>query len=157
MASDFAAMLERFYAVATRTLLRHDAVIDKLIGDEVMAFFVRGISGDDYRQRAIQAGRELLREVGYGSEGGPWIEVGAAINAGLAYVGNVGGAILDFTALGDPVNVAARLQSCAEAGQLLVAADVDEELVERAPRQTFVLRGRERPVEAFVLGAAPAG
>src|SRR4051812_40439770 len=49
---DFAAQLNRFYAVATDTLLRHDAVIDKLIGDEVMAFFIPGVSGPDYRKRA---------------------------------------------------------------------------------------------------------
>jgi class 3 adenylate cyclase len=40
-AADFATLLDRFYAAATQTLLRRDAVIDKLIGDEVMAFFVR--------------------------------------------------------------------------------------------------------------------
>ena len=49
-AADFASLLNRFYIAATQTLLRHDAVIDKLIGDEVMAFFVRGISGPQYRQ-----------------------------------------------------------------------------------------------------------
>jgi adenylate cyclase len=45
--AEFARLLNRFYAVATETLIRHDAVIDKLIGDEVMAFFVRGISGPE--------------------------------------------------------------------------------------------------------------
>ena len=89
-------------------LLRHDAVIDKLIGDEVMAFFVSGVSGPDYRRRAVLAGRELLEAVGYGSADGPWLSVGVAVNAGEAYVGNVGAAVVDFTALGDPVNVAAR-------------------------------------------------
>src|SRR6202022_225584 len=66
-AADFAALLNRFYIVATRTLVRHDAVIDKLIGDEVMAFFVRGISGLEYRRRAVQAGFDLLRAVGDGA------------------------------------------------------------------------------------------
>ena len=77
---------------------RHDAVIDKLIGDEVMAFFVRGISGPHYRRRAVQAGMELLEAVGYGSDEGPWLDLGLAVNAGVAYVGNVGGAVVDFTA-----------------------------------------------------------
>ena len=82
-------MLNRFYIAATHTLLRHDAVIDKLIGDEVMAFFVQGVSGPNYRRRAVQAGMELLDAVGYRSDEGPWIDVGIAINAGIAYVGNV--------------------------------------------------------------------
>ncbi len=70
VAADFAALLNRFYIAATRTLLRHDAVIDKLIGDEVMAFFVQGISGPQYRRRAVQAGMELLHAVGYGTARG---------------------------------------------------------------------------------------
>ena len=90
-ATDFAALLNRFYIAATQTLLRHDAVIDKLIGDEVMAFFVRGISGPQYRRRAVQAGMDLLTAVGYGRDEGPWLELGVAVNAGVAYVGNVGG------------------------------------------------------------------
>ena len=71
-AADFATLLDRFYAAATQTLLRRDAVVDKLIGDEVMAFFVRGISGPDYRHRAVRAGLELLSAIGYGRDSGPW-------------------------------------------------------------------------------------
>jgi adenylate cyclase len=67
-----------------------------------------------------------VRAVGYGTLGGPWLAVGAGVNAGHAYVGNVGLAgIADFTALGDAVNVAARLQAQAAGGEHVVAADVD--------------------------------
>jgi adenylate cyclase len=150
-AADFAALLNRFYLAATRTLLRHDAIIDKLIGDEVMAFFVRGISGPDYRRRAVEAGQDLLRAVGYGTPGGPWLQIGAAVNAGVAYVGNVGTAVVDFTALGDTINVAARMQQHAAAGELLVAAGVADDLAANAPRRTLDLRGRCQPTTAFVL------
>jgi adenylate cyclase len=150
-AADFAALLNRFYIVATRTLLRHDAVIDKLIGDEVMAFFVKGISGPQYRRRAVEAGLELLRAVGYGAPEGPWLELGAAVNAGVAYVGNIGGAVVDFTALGDTVNVAARMQQHAAAGQLLVANGVADDMVAYAPCRTLALRGRHQPMQAFVV------
>jgi adenylate cyclase len=136
-AADFAALLNRFYVAATQTLLRHDAVIDKLIGDEVMAFFVRGISGPHYRRRAVLAGVDLLK----------------AVNAGVAYVGNVGGAVVDFTALGDPVNVAARMQQHANGGELLVASEVADDLMANAPRRALNLRGHEQPIDAFVLGA----
>ena len=153
IAADFAAVLNRFYMAATRTLLRHDAVIDKLIGDEVMAFFVQGVSGPNYRRRAVQAGMELLDAVGYRSDEGPWIDVGIAINAGIAYVGNVGGAVMDFTALGDPVNVAARMQQHASGGELLVASEVADDLMAKSPRRALNLRGHEQPIDAFVLGA----
>jgi adenylate cyclase len=153
LAGEFAALLNRFYAVATRTLVHHDAVIDKLIGDEVMAFFVKGISGPQYRRHAVLAGIDLLRAVGYGTDDGPWLEIGCAVNAGLAYVGNVGEAVVDFTALGDAVNVAARMEQSAAGGELLVAGGIDDELVANAPRRRLALRGREQPVDTFVLAA----
>jgi adenylate cyclase len=152
-ASEFATLLNRFYLVATRALVRHDAVIDKLIGDEVMAFFVKGISGPQYRRQAVLAGIDLLRAVGYGTDDGPWLEIGCAVNAGLAHVGNVGEAVVDFTALGDAVNVAARMEQNAAGGELLVADGIDDELVAHAPRRRLELRGRERSVDAFVLAA----
>lgn len=151
-AADFAALLNRFYITATQTLLRHDAVIDKLIGDEVMAFFVRGISGPQYRSRAVLAGMELLKAVGYGIDQGPWLELGVAVNAGVAYVGNVGGAVVDFTALGDPVNVAARMQQHAAGGEMLVTSGVADDLMTNAPRRPLNLRGHPEPIDAFVLG-----
>ena len=150
-AADFAALLNRFYAAATQALLRHSAVIDKLIGDEVMAIFVRGISGAEYRQQAVDAGMELLGSVGYGTDDGPWLEVGAAVNAGVAYVGNVGDAVVDFTALGDTVNAAARMQQAAAGGELIVAAGVADDLVAHARKRQLVLRGREQAMDAFVL------
>ena len=123
------------------------------IGDEVMAFFVRGISGPEYRLRSVAAGRDLLRATGHGTPEGPWIDVGVAVNAGVAFVGNVGEAIVDFTALGDAVNVAARMQACAHAGELLVAEGVADGVVGDAPRRTLQLRGRHEPVVVAVLRA----
>ena len=156
-ATDFAATLNRFYTAATKTLLHHDAVIDKLIGDGVMAFFVQGISGPRYRQLAVEAGIELLRAVGYGTAHGPWLDVGVAVNAGVAYVGNVGGAVLDFTALGGPVNAAARMQQHAAGGELIVASGVADELVASAPRRQLALRGHEQPTETFVITPSMTG
>jgi adenylate cyclase len=95
---------------------------------------------------------ELLEEVGYGSDQGPWIDVGIAVNAGIAYVGNVGDAVVDFTALGDPVNAAARMRQKAAGGELLVASGVADDLMSEAPRRTLDLRGHEQPINAFALG-----
>src|SRR3954463_16215866 len=156
-AADFAALLNRFYHAATQTLLRHDAVIDKLIGDEAMAFFVRGISGPQHPSHAVAAALDLLTAVGYGSDEGPWLELGVAVNAGVAYVGNVGGAIVDFTALGDPVNVAARMQQHANGGELLVAAGVADDLMQGATRRALSLRSHLHPVDVFSVAAPPAG
>ena len=164
----FAELLNRFYAVATEVILRHDGLIDKLIGDEAMALFIRGVAGPEYRSRSLQAARELFAELGYGAREGSWLPVGVGLNAGPAYVGNVGTQVVDFTALGDAVNVAARLQDVAQAGQLVVAADLLGDLDERMPhaeRRAIDVRGRESSVPALVAsfngahsrGSASAG
>jgi adenylate cyclase len=151
--TEFAALLNRFYRAATDVLVRHDAVIDKLIGDEVMAFFVRGISGPEYRRQAVDAGTELLSAVGYGTPEGPWLNMGVAVNAGVAYVGNVGGAVTDFTALGDTVNVGARMQGEAAGGELLLRDGLGPESQAKLPRRTLNLRGHEEPIEVLVVTA----
>jgi adenylate cyclase len=156
-ATDYAGLLNRFYAAATEVLLRHDGLIDKLIGDETMALFLPGVAGPEYRRRALDAGRDLLQAVGYGSATGPWLPVGVGLNAGLAFVGNVGSEVVDFTALGDAVNVASRMQAQAAAGELVVCDDLLEDLSERLPdarRLTVEAKGRDEPVGVLVAGAA---
>ena len=117
----YAELLNRFYRVSTEVLIAHDAKVDKLIGDEVMSFFVPGFAGVDFKKKALTAAIALLRAYGYPQAS--WIPVGIGIDAGLAYIGNVGSEFLvDFTALGDPVNVAERIQSQARAGQILASS-----------------------------------
>jgi adenylate cyclase len=151
---EYAELMNRFYATATEVLLRHDGLIDKLIGDEAMALFIPGVAGPEYRRKALAAALELLRAVGYGSPSGPWLPLGIGLNAGVAYVGNVGSAVVDFTALGDTVNVASRLQSGAGEGQLVVAEDLLEDLdayVPGARPQRLEVRGRGGQVPALVV------
>jgi adenylate cyclase len=150
-ASEVAALYNRFYVTATEVLVRHDAIVDKLIGDEVMALFVPGFAGPEYRRRAAEAAGALLRAIGYGTESAPWLPVGVGVNAGVAYVGNVGGAVMDFTALGDTVNVAARLQGQAAVGEVLLAG-VREDCAGLFPStevRTLAVEGRGEPVEVL--------
>jgi adenylate cyclase len=122
--AEYVALLNRFYVTATRALIKHDAIIDKLIGDEVMALFIPGICGTNYRERGLDAAFDLLEGVGYGTHDA-WISVGVGLHSGIAYVGNVGAAgMMDFTALGDTVNVASRLQHIAGPGEIAVSEDV---------------------------------
>jgi adenylate cyclase len=67
-------------------------------------------------------------------------------------VGNVGGAVVDFTALGDPVNAAARMQQKAAGGELLVASGVADDLMGEAPSRILDLQGHQQPINAFALG-----
>jgi adenylate cyclase len=152
----YAALLNRFYRTATDVLLRHDAIIDKLIGDEVMALFIRGVARDDYRPKACRAGLELLQAVANG-DGTAWLPLGVAVHAGPAFVGNVGTSVVDFTALGDTVNTAARLQAEAKAGELVLSDDIWASCPEsRAPaeRREVHVRGKAEPVPVRVIRPA---
>jgi adenylate cyclase len=159
--AQYASLLNRFYAAATEALIRYDAIIDKLIGDEVMALFIPGFCGPNYSRRAADAALALFKAVGYGAAQTPWMTIGAAVNSGLCYVGNVGSeGVVDFTALGDTVNTASRLASSAQAGELLLSEDVFETLsgeVPDAESRTLNLRGKEAPFPVRVLKAASIG
>jgi len=152
---EYAALLNRFYLVATRTLIGYDAVVDKLIGDEVMALFIPGFCGPDYRRRAGEAALGLLSAIGYGTGGQPLLPVGVGVHAGPAFVGNVGTEeTADFTALGDAVNTASRLQALAQAGEIVMTGGVFDELAERFPdteERLVELRGKEEPVAVRVI------
>lgn len=151
----FAALLNRFYRVATEVLIAQEAIIDKMIGDEVMALFIPGFCGPEYRRRAAFAGDALLRALGYGADPVPWLPVGVGIHAGLAFVGNVGGAgVTDFTALGDTVNTAARLQAEAAAGEVVFSESVYEAVADLYPgldSHLIELRGRDEPLSVRIL------
>ena len=118
---DVAKLLNRFYAAASEVLSR-SAIIDKLVGDEVMALYVPQLfRGEGWQDDIVRDARELLAAVGYGADE-PWLEVGVGVDIGPAYVGNVGaGDVKDFTALGDVVNTAARLQGQAAPGQIVIS------------------------------------
>ncbi len=156
----FAAAMNRFYSAATEALIRRDAIIDKLIGDEVMALFIPGICGPEYCRRAAEAALALLRAVGYGRSAGPWMPIGVAVNSGVTYVGNVGSeGVVDFTALGDTVNTAARLASSAAAGEALLSEPVYAAVAAKLPDleyRTLSLRGKEAPSVVRVVRLAPA-
>jgi adenylate cyclase len=147
-ATEFAGHLNRFYATATEVLIRHDGVVDKLIGDEVMALFFSGFAGPDYRRKAALAAIDLATAV-------QDLPVGVAANAGMAFVGNVGsGTVLDFTALGDAVNIGARLQAHASPGEVVLSSDLYALVAADHPDARFErieVRGRQKPVEVAVV------
>jgi adenylate cyclase len=157
--SAYAALLNRFYRSATEVLIRHDAIIDKLIGDEVMALFIRGICGPEYHLRAVEAASALLRAVGYAQSGEPWLALGGAVHSGITYVGNVGSDVVDFTALGDTVNTASRLASSAAGGEVLLSETIYAKVEGRFPdleKRSLILRGKEGATDARVLGPTGA-
>ena len=148
------ALLNRFYGVASRVLLRHEGVLGQIAGDQVMGLFVPGLSGRDYPRKAVAAAAALLEAVGYRTPAGPWIQIGIGISTGEEFCGNVGGGgFKDFTAVGEVTNTAAGLTSRAAAGEVLV----DEATHAAAPEFSFaggdtvMLKGRGQPVDTHRL------
>jgi adenylate cyclase len=156
-ALDFSRLMNRFYAVASDALIHKDAMVDRLIGDEVIGLFIPGVAGPEHPRLAIEAAQDLLHVTGHASRGGPWLPVGIGIHTGPAFVGVVGGTDdkpTDFTALGDNVNITARLASAAGPGEILISeatfAAAGLELGHLERRQ-LELKGKSEPTGVRVI------
>jgi len=147
--NEAAALLAPFYEAAVGVLCRH-AIVDKLVGDEVMGLYLPQLFADDVGLHMLEDARDLL------DAAGPLLEIGIGLDYGRAFVGNVGsGEVKDFTAIGDVVNTAARLQGVAAAGEVVVSQRVCAAAggaPEGAVERTFELKGKDQPERAYVLG-----
>ncbi|HZP19266.1 MAG TPA: adenylate/guanylate cyclase domain-containing protein [Bauldia sp.] len=151
-AARFRHLLQHFYAVADRAIDRHGGVVDKFMGDGIMALFVPFISGEHHARQAVEAGQSLvtkeahdphLREAG--------VKFGVGVHTGIAYVGTLGsGDKFDFSALGDTVNAAARLGSQAGPSELLVSWAAWQAAglpADNLDRRVLALAGRSEPMD----------
>jgi adenylate cyclase len=158
-ALEFSKLINRFYTVATHVLIQTDALVDRLIGDEAIGLYIPGFAGPEHPRRAIEAAQDLLRLTGHRDSKGPWLPVGVGIHTGPAFVGVVGGENnpADFTALGDNVNIAARLASEAGPGEILVSDAAYSasglNLVNLQHKQ-LELKGKREPISVRVLRVA---
>ena len=160
-ATEFTRLMNRFYKVATNVLVKTDAFIDKLIGDEVMGVYLPIFAGTSHARAAVQAAQDLLRVTGHGDRGGAWLPVGVGVHTGITFFGTVSGVegtFSDFTALGDNVNITARLASQAGPGEALIsdeaylAAGLD---LGRVEKRQLELQGKSEPVSVRVVRVTP--
>lgn len=155
---EVSATLRRFYAHAEHVLFP-EALIDKLMGDEVMALYVPTFMypathvDDQLRTKIAEVmvahARELLGRVGAGPPGTPELAIGIGLDFGEAFIGNIGNsAVHDFTAVGDVVNTASRLQTHAAAGEVVLSARVARLLPAPIGEAGLLqLKGKQEPVE----------
>jgi adenylate cyclase len=155
---EFTKLMQRFYTEATSILLADDAVIEKFVGDEVVGFFMPLLTGPNHAAAAVHAAEDLLLGTGHGEADGPWLPLGAGVHTGVAFVGMVSrGSSSDFTAFGDPINLAAHVAAQAAPGEILVtdtAAAAAGLATDGLEKRELSLKGH--PARAFVV-RVPAG
>jgi class 3 adenylate cyclase len=138
-----------------RVVERYEGRVGQVLGDGILAFFGAPVAHEDDPQRAVRTGLDLLAEIrDFGSSrrlpGADKLHIRVGINTGPVVVRDIGQR--DMSALGDAVNVAARLQSEAEPDSVLVTADTFafvRDAVEAQPAGALTLKGKAEPVEAF--------
>jgi adenylate cyclase len=148
-------LMARFYEAGADALVAYGALVDRFMGDQVVGYFVPGFAGAEHARQATLCGLRLLRDTGHAT-GEPWIPVGVGVHTGVAFVGTVGrggDAQVELTALGEPVNVAARLASVAEQGEMVVSDDafVASGLSGDPERRELTLKGVSEPVAVRIL------
>ena len=153
----YSALISRFFAVANQVFVRSDALLNRLVGDQVIGLYVPGFAGANHRGKAIDAAQKLLRETGHDGPEGPWLPIGVGVHTGVAFLGSVGSYAhaVDIAVLGDPPNVAARLSSSAATGEILISEDayVSDMNLKGLEKRQLTLKGKSRPVEVYAMKA----
>lgn len=145
-------ILNEYLSLTTQSIFNNKGTLDKFVGDATMAVFNAPLDLDDYIYRAVKtawdmkAGSEALAEK-FEKRFGRSVAFGIGVNCGDAVVGNIGCEFrMDYTAIGDTVNTAARLESNAKRGQILISQEVYDNVkdrVEVTPIGELPLKGKE--------------
>ena len=154
--AEFKKLIQRFYQAAADVLVQRNAMVNRLIGDQVIGLFVPRFAGALHAQVAVETALDLLRATGHADPEGPWAPVGIGVNTGLAWVGAVGtqSGVNDIAVLGSAPNLAARLSSQAADGEIILseAAAASAGLApDGLESRQLDLKGIEHPVAVRVL------
>jgi class 3 adenylate cyclase len=158
-AGEVVASLNALFEVMVPIVTRHGGHVDKFMGDGLLAVFGAPEGYADHADRAVDAGRELVRTI---NRPGAELQIGVGVNTGTVIAGSIGGAgRLNFSVIGDPVNVSARVEAATrETGDdMLVTAATRDALTRPMPlisRGTVPLKGKAAPVEVLACVVQPA-
>jgi class 3 adenylate cyclase/tetratricopeptide (TPR) repeat protein len=155
---DWALIINGAFAFMNATVARYEGTVSRLMGDAVLALFGAPVAHEDDAERAVRAGLEIQAAGmdyarGVKAKHGVDFDLRVGINTGTSVLAFVGDAVkTEYTALGDAANVAARLQSLAEPGTVLISADTERlvhALFDFKPRGRIEMKGKAEPVECF--------
>ena len=160
-----AEIMNGAFAFLNASVKKYDGTVARLLGDAILAFFGAPVAHEDDAERAVRAGLDIqaaaseyakVVKVDYGVD----FDVRVGINTGLAVLAAVGDEIrTEYTAMGDTTNVAARLQSAALPGTVLISADtyhLVKQLFELRPRGSAMVKGKSAPIVTYEVLAPRA-
>lgn len=160
-ASETVSLLNRFFDLVVPIVLRNGGHANKLLGDGVLAVFGAPDRRPDHADRAVRAAREIALSVERSFEGE--LEVGVGLNSGPVAVGSIGGGgRLEFGVIGDPVNVAARVEAATRStGDVVLLTESTRALMNGSgadldERGSIPLKGKAEPVPIYALAGLDA-
>ena len=151
-------ILNEYLNLCAQSIFDYDGTLDKFIGDATMAIFNAPLDLEDHAFKAVQAalsmknGSETLQKK-LEEKFGKSVQFGIGINTGHAIIGNIGAKFrMDYTAIGDTVNTAARLESNAEPGQIIISQSTYEmvkDKIHATPLGEIKVKGKEKGISAY--------
>lgn len=147
--------LNQFFEIANRAILDHDGYIDKFIGDGVLAVFGVPFYQKDHIKNAVRAASEMQQVFrSAGANGNVLLSsIGIGIHTGLVVSGNIGSPVkMEYTVIGDSVNVASRISEFAAPGEIIVSSNIYERIrdfIEVEPLQPHKIKGRSKPIKIY--------
>lgn len=159
---DVVQVLNEYFAFLPNIVIEHGGFMDKIMGDGFMAIFNAPTTYVDHAQRAVLSAIAMRREIHRRNQSRTHrLSVRIGIHTGEAIVGNIGAAVLmNYTAIGDAVNLAKRLEEACEPGQVLISTDTYQRLDRTLPEWKSIefqswglrqLKGRQSSIEAFAV------
>ena len=151
-ALEFQKLINRFFVGTTKIIGDEYGLVEKLAGDAVAAFWGAGFAGKDYVARTIRSAQKIQKAMNTQK-----IPVGVGVHTGVAYFGAMGeeNGLINISAIGDEVNLAARIASKAEAGEILVSESAllsQPELdTSQFESRTLELKGISKPITVRVM------
>ncbi len=153
-------LLNDHFTMATEIILHHGGHVDKFIGDAVLAVFGALMEYDDHAERAVRAAvalQDAMRAEGTVLGDGTLLGIGIGINTGEAIAGNIGSQKrMEFTVIGDTVNLASRLTGVAKAGEVIISRSVYEKVAKMVTAEKLEpvpVKGKSEPVDIYRVDA----
>lgn len=159
------SVLNRYLGAATEAILAQEGTIDKFPGDALMVFFNAPIAQSDHTIRAMRAAlgiQQAVKSLQHSLPEESYLSFGIGIHFGEAVLGLVGTQRrMEYTAIGDSINTAKRIQENAIGGQILISADVYAQvahLIQARPVNPVIAKGKRKPLQVYeLLGLKAAG